>query len=85
MRLILRFWNPNQRHFVLILRQVPVHAVVTRIDLSADKPLPERRIARVERGVPILIPGQQIGILLKAFGKFSALNRLYIPGSVMFA
>jgi hypothetical protein len=45
---------------------VPVHTVVTGVQLSADKPLPERGIAGIKRGMPIVIPGEQISIFLKA-------------------
>src|SRR2546426_5491308 len=32
----------------LVLRKMPINAVVTDIQFSADKPLPEGRIARIE-------------------------------------
>src|SRR5438128_1820491 len=67
--LILQLRHPDKGCLVSILLQVPVHAVVTRIQLSADKPLPERRVAGIKRRMPVLIPGEQIGILLEAFGK----------------
>ena len=62
-----RFRNKDERRFVLVLGEVPVHAVVRGVDLAADEPLPERWIAGVERGVPVLVPAQQIGIVTEAF------------------
>src|SRR5579872_4062240 len=44
-----------------------VHAVVAGIELTADEPLPEWRIIRIEGGVPILIPMQQFGVVAKTF------------------
>src|SRR5580704_13177259 len=48
---------------------MPIDAVVACVQLPADKPLPKWRIARVECGVPVLIPIQQIGVRAKAFGE----------------
>src|ERR1039457_5455552 len=45
---------------------MPVHAVIRGIQLAADEPLPERRVARVERRVPGGIPAEQVRILLEA-------------------
>jgi hypothetical protein len=46
-----------------------IDAVVRRIDLAADKPLPAGRVARVERRVPVLIPIEEVGVFFKTFGK----------------
>ncbi len=62
-----RFRNKDHRRFVLVLGEVPVHAVVRGVDLAAHEPLPERRIAGVERRVPVLVPAQQVGVLPEAF------------------
>ena len=62
-----RLRHKDQRRFVLVLGEVPVHAVVRGVDLAAHEPLPERRITGVERGVPVLVPAQQIGVLPEAF------------------
>src|SRR5260370_9235818 len=43
-----------------------IDAVVTGVDSAADEPSPERRIARVERDVPGLVPVEKIGVLLEA-------------------
>src|SRR6266508_1200057 len=48
---------------------MPVHAVVAGVELSADEPFPERRIARVQRGVPVAVPRQQVGVRPEALGK----------------
>jgi hypothetical protein len=52
---------------------VPIDAVVAGVDLAADEPLPERRIAGVQCSVPVLIPGQQIGVF------FEALREVFQP------
>ena len=52
-----------------VLLQVPVHAVVARVDLAADEPFPERRVAGVEHGVIGLEPGQHVRIGLEAVGE----------------
>src|SRR5208282_4500546 len=41
--------------------------VVGGVDLAAHEPLPERRITGVERGVPVLVPSQQISVLPETF------------------
>jgi len=46
-----------------------VDAVVARVQPPAHEPLPERRVARVERRVPVLVPRQQVRVLLEALGK----------------
>ncbi len=61
-----RFRHKDQRRFVLVFGEVPVHAVVGGVDLAAHEPLPERRIAGVKRGVPVLVPAQQVGVLAEA-------------------
>src|SRR5207302_9753767 len=65
-RLVLRLRDEDERGLVLVLREVPVHAVVARIEPAAHEPLPERRVTGVERGVPVLIPGEEIPILPEA-------------------
>ncbi len=64
-----RFRNKDERRFVLVLIEVPVHAIVRGVDLAAHEPFPERRIAGVEGGVPVLVPAQQVGVLSEAFRK----------------
>src|SRR6266481_5234018 len=48
---------------------MPVHAVVRGIEFAAGIPLPERSVTGIERGVPVLVPGQQVSIFTVAFGK----------------
>ena len=67
--LVLRLRDPDQGGFIPVLRQVPIDAVVGRVQPATDKPLPERGVAGVEGGMPVLIPGQQIRILLEALGE----------------
>src|SRR5262249_49685214 len=68
---VLGLWlrDPDERGLVAIGRQVPVDAVVGGVEPPADEPPPKRRIARVQRRMPVGIPREQIGILLEAFGK----------------
>src|SRR5690348_2871390 len=40
-----------------------VHAVDACIELAADEPLEERWFARVEYLIPLLVPGQEVGVL----------------------
>jgi len=46
-----------------------INAVVTGIESTADKPFPEGRMASVQRDVPILVPVEEICVLLKALRK----------------
>ena len=46
--------------------QMAVHAVVTGVQATADEPLPERGVARVQRRVPVAVPAEQVGVLLEA-------------------
>src|SRR5882757_7823608 len=64
-----RLRNENQRRLVFVFGKVPVDAVVAGVEFAADKPFPKWRIAGVQRGVPILIPMQEVGILAKTFRK----------------
>ncbi len=68
-RLVLRFGHEDERRLVLVLRQMPVDAVVAGVELPADEPFPERRLARVERRMPVPIPGQQVGVFPEALRK----------------
>src|SRR5262249_15801170 len=36
------------------------------VQLSADKPLPERSVVGIERGVPVVVPAEQIGVFTVA-------------------
>jgi len=60
--LVLRFGHPDEGGLVRLGFQVAVDAVVAGVQLTADEPFPERRGGGVQRGVPRLVPGQQIGI-----------------------
>jgi|GEM_PF-6929340 len=67
--LILRLRNPDYRCFAPVLFEVSIDAVVGSVQLASDEPLPERRVARVQRGVERLVPGQDLGVLSIAFGE----------------
>src|SRR6516162_8257964 len=47
-----------------------VDTVVTGVELSADKPFPERRATGVQSGVPVLVPTQHVGIFCEALREF---------------
>src|SRR5262249_17950177 len=67
--LVLAFRDEMNSSFILVLLKVPVDAIVARVDLAADKPLPERRVTGIESRFPIPIPVQKIGVLFETFGK----------------
>src|SRR5438270_320454 len=46
-----------------------VHAVVTGVELASGIPLSERSVTGVKRGVPILVPAQEVCIFTKTFGE----------------
>src|ERR1035438_10250052 len=66
-RLRLRFSDKNERGLVLVLGEMAIHAVVTHIEFSVHEPLPERRIAGIQGRLPILVPGQHVGIFPVTF------------------
>ena len=65
-QLALRLGNPDQGRLVGPRLQVTIDAVVAGVEPAADKPFPEWRVAAVQRGVPVLVPAQQVGVLPKA-------------------
>ena len=69
MAFVFRLGNENERSFVFVFCQVAIDAVVTRVELSADKPFPERRVIGVECGVPILVPVEKFCVFAKALWK----------------
>ena len=66
---ILTLGDEMDRRLVLVLRQMSVNTVVTSIELATDKPIPEGWITGVQGLFPILVPIQQVCVLLKTFGK----------------
>ena len=66
----LELGHPDDRGLVGARLGVPVDAVVRRIQLAADEPVPERRIRRIKRRVPSFIPGEKIGVLGEALREF---------------
>ena len=54
---------------VFIFSQMAINAVVTRIDLTADKPFPAGRIAGVQSRMPVFIPIEQIGVFFETVGE----------------
>jgi hypothetical protein len=63
---VLRLGDEVDRGLVLVLGEMAIDAVVTGVDSATDEPPPERRIARVERDVPGLVPVEKIGVLFEA-------------------
>ncbi len=65
------FWfgDEDQRGFISVLGEVAVDAVVAGVEFAADEPFPERWIAGVEGGVPVVIPVEQIGVGAETFGE----------------
>src|SRR6516225_3962300 len=47
-----------------------VDAVITGVELSANEPLPERRVAGIQRGVPVLVPAKHVGIFSETVREF---------------
>lgn len=69
-RLVLRFGHEMDRGLVLVFDEVAIDAVVAGVDPAADEPAPERRVAGVERRLPVLVPVEKVRELLKALGEF---------------
>ncbi len=65
----LRFRDENERRLVLVFGEMPIHAVEAGVEAAADEPLPERRIAAVERRVPVLLPVEQVGVFAEVLRK----------------
>ena len=66
---MLRLGDEVKCSLVLVLGQMAIDAIVTGVDPAADEPPPERRIARVQRDVPSLVPFEKIGVLLEVVGE----------------
>ena len=64
--LVLALRHPDQRVLVTTRWQVPIDAVHARVQMPADPPLPERRVARVQNRVPLAIPRQHLRVLDEA-------------------
>src|SRR6266567_3227494 len=64
-----RLGHPDYSRLVAIGRQVAIDAVVRDVEPTADEPLPKRRVARVQRRVPIVVPGEHIRVFLVALRK----------------
>ena len=64
--LVLTLGHPDQRVLAAARLEVPIDAVDACVQTSADPPLPERRIARIENRVPLAIPRQHLGVLREA-------------------
>jgi hypothetical protein len=64
--LVLRLRHPDQGRLVRAAGQVAVDAVDAGVQPSPNEPLPERRVARVQRRVPLRIPDEEIRVLPEA-------------------
>ena len=65
--LVLRLRDPDEGRLVPVFRQMAIDTVVGGVQPATNKPLPERCVTGVEGGVPVLIPGQEIRVLLETF------------------
>jgi len=65
-RLALQFRYKMDGGLVLVLRQMPIDAVVAGIDPATDKPSPKRSITGIESFVPTSIPVQEVSVLVEA-------------------
>src|SRR5664280_1562696 len=66
---VLGLGHPDDGRLVAIGRQVTIDAVVRGVEPPADEPLPKWGVARVKRGVPVLVPRQKVGVLFEALGE----------------
>jgi hypothetical protein len=66
---VLRLRDEVDRSLVLVLGEMAIDAIITGVDSAADEPSPERRIARVKRDVPSLVPVEKIGVLFEVVRK----------------
>src|SRR5437763_7872765 len=64
-----RFGYPDQSRLVVTCFQVAIDAIVTGVELTADKPFPKRRVTGIQRRMPKVVPGKQICVFLEAFRK----------------
>ena len=64
-----RLGDEDQRGFVLVFSEMAVNAVVAGVEFAADEPLPEGRVARVERLAPGLVPIEEGSVMVKASRK----------------
>src|SRR5205823_8493184 len=64
-----RLGHPDDSSLVAIGCQMAIDAVVTSVEPTADEPLPKRRVASVQRRVPIVVPSEQIRVFLEALRK----------------
>jgi hypothetical protein len=68
-RFVLGLWHEMDRRLVLVLGEVSIDAVVAGVDLAADEPAPEWRVAGVERPFPVPGPVEQVCKLLEALAE----------------
>ena len=61
--------NEDQGGFVFVLREMAVDAVVAGVEFAAYEPFPEGWIGGVQRGVPVVVPVEQFGVFVEAFGE----------------
>ena len=74
------FGDEDQRGFVFVFGEMAVDAVVAGVEFSADEPFPEGRIGGVERVVPGLVPIEQLGVDVEAFGEMFFAEFFYEGG-----
>jgi len=68
-RVFFRFTYKNEGGFVFVLGEMAVDTVERNIEFAAGKALPERSVAGVERGGPVVVPREQVAIFAEALGE----------------
>ena len=63
------FGDEDQGGFVFVLREMAVDTVVAGVQFAAYEPLPEGWVGGVQRGVPIVVPVEEFGVFVEAFGE----------------
>jgi len=82
---VFRFGDENQSGFVLVFGEMAVNAIVAGVEFPADEPFPERRIGSVEGFAPGLVPIEETGVMVEAFGEIFFAEFLTKAGSARLA
>jgi hypothetical protein len=61
--------DENERGFVFVFGEVAVDTVVAGVEFAADEPFPEGRVAGVKSFAPGLVPVEEVGVVVEAFGE----------------
>ena len=61
--------NEDQGGFVFVLGEMAVDTVVAGVQFAAYEPFPEGWVGGVQRGVPVVVPVEEFGVFVEAFGE----------------